>query len=176
VDRRDPEAMKACYHPGARDTHWLFNGDASDFADYMLRALRGAEMTRHSVSCPIVEVKGDRAFSEARISILHRVRLRAGSFIDQHVVGRYLCLWQCREDTWKITYLHLVVDAAKDMIVPDTMGARVADSLGRPFPDDPVYAGFDVEQLRPEAYAGPEDYWARSLSGAFETRTRAQAP
>jgi hypothetical protein len=66
-------------------------------------------------------------FSQARISVLHRLRLRAATFVDQHVLGRYLCLWQCRDDTWKITYLHLVVDAAKDTIVDSEKGSAAIE-------------------------------------------------
>lgn len=159
ADRLDAELMQSCYHEDARDTHHFFNGGGRDFADYVIgEVLPRAVMSEHVVSNPIIELDGDRAFSECRWNVLHRLPFRDGTLLDQLIHGRYLDIFERRDGVWRISYRHVVVDAYRDIEVPDV--PFPPEMLGKHGTDDQVYCGLALEELRPEPHRD-EDFWAQ---------------
>jgi ketosteroid isomerase-like protein len=165
VDRLDLALLKSCYHEDAYDAHWFFNGNAHDFADYVIgEVLPGCVASEHAISNPIIELDGDRAFCESRVTVLHRLALGdRPEQLDQVWHCRYVDLFERRGGEWRISYRHVVADGGREFEVPDLLSLQPPDALGRHGSDDAVYARFDLERLRP----GPErfdDFWAPFLA------------
>ena len=89
VDRGDAALMKSCYHEDGTDDHGFFVGRGWDFADYVLPILAQLERSIHSLSNPIISVRGNKAHVETQWSVIHRLR-RWGKFTDMWHQGRYL--------------------------------------------------------------------------------------
>jgi 3-phenylpropionate/cinnamic acid dioxygenase small subunit len=114
VDRGDLELMKSCYHPDARDDHGFFSGLAWDFADYVLPILAQLELSIHSLSNPLIELSGSKAYVETHWSVIHRLK-RSGKFTDLWHQGRYLDEFELRSGQWKILSRVCVVDAERSV-------------------------------------------------------------
>ena len=56
ADRCDLELFKSCYHPDATDCHWFYNGNADDFADWVIPVLRDCDNSQHSITNPLIEL------------------------------------------------------------------------------------------------------------------------
>src|ERR671913_2394475 len=104
ADRADAELFKSCYHPDAIDCHWFWNGNAHEFADWVMPLLRQLPNSQHSITNPVIELDGDRAFVESQWYVLHRVPLDEERFVDQQVEGRYLDVFERRGGAWKILH------------------------------------------------------------------------
>jgi SnoaL-like domain len=55
VDRSDRALLKTCYHPDAIDVHWIFNGNAMQFADYIIPQIGASRSVRHCISNPMTD-------------------------------------------------------------------------------------------------------------------------
>lgn len=164
VDRLDVELLKSCYWPEAYDTHWWHNATGHEFAEHVVGdVLTNAFASEHSLSNPMIDLDGTHAFVETRCLVLHRLRLNDGEFLDQQAHARYLDLFEKREGEWKLIYRHVVVDADRESRNPNLYKIRDSRAIGRHGTDDPVYAGFGIDQLRPEEFSTP-DYWGPYLS------------
>nr|WP_170949073.1 nuclear transport factor 2 family protein [Rhodococcus sp. 06-621-2] len=156
VDRLDAELLKSCYHDDANDTHWFANGPAHPFSDWVVaEVLPHAHTTVHSLTNPIIELRGERAFVESHVHVLHEMAIPGADpdtpHMHQLVECRYLDIFERRDRQWKIHYRHVVVDNCVEFMVPVyPTGRRPAAALGRRNKDDAVYAEFDLEKLRPE--------------------------
>jgi len=177
ADRLDVELLKSCYHPDAYDTHWFFNGNAHDFADYVIgEVLPDALGSEHAISNPLIEIDGDRAFCESRVTVLHRLALgNRAEQLDQIWHCRYLDVFERRDGEWKILYRHVVADGGREFEVPDLLSLQPQEALGKHGPDDPVFARFDLERLRPEP-SRFADFWAPFLALHGVTDGAAVAP
>src|SRR5262249_28614389 len=83
ADRGDAELLKSCYHPDATDCHWFYNGNAHAFADWVIALLRQIPNSQHSITNPIIELEGDRAFVECQWYVIHRIPLDGERLVDQ---------------------------------------------------------------------------------------------
>ena len=154
VDRLDAELLKSCYHEDAYDTHWFANGPAQDFAEWVVaECLPAAHTTVHSITNPIVELDGDRAFVESHVHVLHEMAAPGEDpdkpYVHQLVECRYVDLFDKRDGEWKISYRHVVVDNMVDFRVPVYPAGGPPESTGKRAKEDPVYTGFELEKLRP---------------------------
>ena len=59
ADRGDIDLFKSCYWPDATDCHWFWNGNAHEFADYVIPLLREIPNSQHSITNPIIEIALD---------------------------------------------------------------------------------------------------------------------
>src|SRR5918994_4808595 len=66
ADRVDIELFKSCYWPDAYDAHRFWNGNAHEFADWVIPMLTQLHSSQHSITNPIIELAGDRAFVESQ--------------------------------------------------------------------------------------------------------------
>jgi len=64
ADRGDLALLKSCYHPDSLDDHGFFKGSGWDFADYVLTVLSEIELSIHSISNPLIELHGKKAYVE----------------------------------------------------------------------------------------------------------------
>jgi ketosteroid isomerase-like protein len=163
VDRCDVEMMKSCYHPDSFDTHWFYNGPGHGFCEYVIPVLQAAEASEHLVANTMIELDGDRAFVESRWNVLHRIPLQPGQELAQLGHGRYLDIFERREGEWKIRYRHVAIDGFREFELPHAEAMMPPALLGKQDRTDPVYLGFDLEQLRGEP-TETEDFWGPFLA------------
>lgn len=93
-------ALKALYAPGATMQTTWFDGPATDFVDHTARLAAGPARAQHYIGTPCIDVNGERALAQTRITILVRGPLEGvdvdatcyGWFIDRMVKlqGRWL--------------------------------------------------------------------------------------
>lgn len=132
VDRCDLELLKSVYHDDATDAHGSFDGNAHEFAEFLIPRLR--EHTSygiHHVTNELIEVDGDRAIAESYLLGYHRVpggraavaqffgvayadRAEAEGTLDaehEYVTGgRYLDKLVKREGVWRIWRRRITVE------------------------------------------------------------------
>jgi hypothetical protein len=171
VDRCDLELLKSCYWPDSYDDHGrLFAGNGQEFCEVVVPALRQVESTTHSITNFLIEVDGDRAFSECQWSIIHRFR-EPECILDWQHQGRYLNILERRHGEWKISIHRIVKDSDRLHITRDLADASEAAGLpaargaastqwGARYPDDLSYKKFalgDGVPMRPAADA--TTYW-----------------
>jgi hypothetical protein len=155
VDRGDIELLKSCYHPDGRDDHGFFSGRGWDFADYVMPILAQLELSIHSLSNPLIELDGERAWVETHWSVIHRLK-RSGKLTDIWDQGRYLDEFERRDGAWKILKRVAVMDAERwsDTVnfldlVPDDDPHKV--HTGRRGSGDPVHRRRELgELIRPD--------------------------
>lgn len=147
ADRCDLELFKSCYHPDATDCHWFYNGNAHDFADYVIPLLSECDNSQHSITNPLIDLDLDngRAFVECQWYVLHHIPFGEGRYIDQQVEGRYLDVFERRDGEWLILHRQTVVEAFREFVVDDFVAGRgYSDdhpAVGRRAPADAVYRG-----------------------------------
>ncbi len=108
IDRGDVELAKSAYHPDATDNHGgPFNGNAHEVMEKIAMALASAEYFRHQVTNSVIEVEGDRAFVESHHFSL---TIPKDSDVEEHVYGRYLDVFECRDGEWKVLRREVTVD------------------------------------------------------------------
>ncbi len=163
VDRGDIELLKSCYHPDGRDDHGFFSGRGWDFADYVIPILAQLELSIHSLSNPLIELEGERAWVETHWSVIHRLK-RSGKLTDIWDQGRYLDEFERRNGAWKILKRVVVMDAERwsdtvsflDMI-PDDDPHKV--HTGRRGDGDPVHRRHELGALIRSDFRLP-DLWS----------------
>jgi len=124
IDRTDMELLKSVYHPDGTDDHGYFSGNAHDFADYIIPALRETILDgMHTVTHCTIDLDGDFATSESYYWAYQRVpggyeRVRdffGPAYADEHRAhgmidgahdyycgGRYIDLFERRGGVWRI--------------------------------------------------------------------------
>jgi hypothetical protein len=99
VDRRDPDILRSCYWPGARDDHGVYRGDAEGFVTWVIGAVAQMGFMQHTVSnFRLFGVRDDTATSE---TYYHMRCVGADGELAQ-VFGRYLDRWDRRDGRWRI--------------------------------------------------------------------------
>ncbi|MFE0026788.1 nuclear transport factor 2 family protein [Amycolatopsis sp. NPDC059021] len=145
ADRCDLALFKSCYWPDGTDVHWFFNGNAHEFADYVIPLLAEISNSQHSISNPIIDLHGDRAFVECQWYVVHHIPLEDGTdrYIDQQSEGRYLDVFENRGGEWRILHRQVVIEATREFVVPNAYpGVPVEFPLfSRRAPHDLVYQG-----------------------------------
>ena len=134
VDRRDWEALRACYHPGALDHHTGYDGDADGFVDFVMKVMPENLVTQHLVGQQFVEVDGDVARSEAYAINTHR---HIGEPDQDYTSGcRYVDRMERRNGEWRIAERFAVRDWTRsdanrfyDTDIPGPKGTRDRDDL-----------------------------------------------
>lgn len=110
VDRMDLELVTACYHPDAVETHGGFTGDPEAYAGWLRRILSRYAGTSHLVANQLIELEGDRAWSET-----YGVARHWGEPPDDYRVNftsgfRFLDRFERRDGRWKVAERTAVLD------------------------------------------------------------------
>lgn len=148
ADRCDLELFKSCYWPDGTDLHWFFNGNAHKFADYVIPLLAEIANSQHSITNPIIDLRGDRAFVECQWYVVHHIPVVEGDaerFIDQQMEGRYLDVFERRDGVWRILHRQVVVESGREFIATPLMPLPEGHpALGQRAPLDAVFQGFEL--------------------------------
>lgn len=124
IDRLDLELLKSVYHPDATDAHGSFDGNAHEFAEFMIARISAITTYGfHTITNSIIDIDGDQAVSESSYYGYHRVpgglkaisayfgesyaadAQRDGTIDQEHEYicgGRYLDRFERREGVWRI--------------------------------------------------------------------------
>ncbi len=145
IDRMDRDLVRACYHPGARDSHGTFEGGVEEFLDWVWRVLSRYTATMHYVANQLVELHPDdpaRARSEAYGVAVHRTEggdakgnLTTGfRFVDD-------VAWRA-DGGWRIVRRRAVTEWVTVTRTEDRWPIPVGMLVGRRDRTDPVYDGW----------------------------------
>lgn len=163
IDRCDIELLKTVYHDDATDAHGSFDGNAHEFAEFMVPRLKAqTSYGIHHVTNELVEIDGDRAISESYMFGYHRVPggresveaffgadyadrvADEGALDGEHEYftgGRYLDKLVKRDGIWRIWRRQITVEwnscRPSEMLL--TGGRANYDIPGSRDADDPSY-------------------------------------
>ena len=130
LDRADVEMMKTVYWPDGTDEHGVFNGNAAEFAEFIVREIQNwFEVTMHGLMNVHMEIDGDVARTETYLFAYHKVRAEKaleifgarymtmfpGHGLDArhhhfYFGGRYLDRFERRNGEWRIAKRQVVMD------------------------------------------------------------------
>ena len=126
IDRLDLELLKSVYHSDGIDDHGSFNGNAHEFADFIIKNLADVLIDgMHTVTHSVIEIEGDFATSESYYIAIQRcyggmekvAPFFGGRYAKQRqddatidkpqdyfCGGRYLDVFEKRDGVWKIRH------------------------------------------------------------------------
>ncbi|MEP6546336.1 MAG: nuclear transport factor 2 family protein [Gammaproteobacteria bacterium] len=110
IDRCDKELLRTVYWPDALEDHGIFNGNALEFAEFIVPLLSGMKSTMHQISNVLIELHGTHAAVETYVVAYHAVPAADGSMADLVVGGRYLDKFERRGGAWRIAHRTFVMD------------------------------------------------------------------
>jgi hypothetical protein len=122
IDRCDESLIAGAFWPDASDDHGIFKGTAKDFVPWVLATLRGMEGTQHAICNQLVELAGERAFSESYFIAYHR--LVGSQERDMFAAGRYLDRFEKRGGEWRIAHRQTVYDWTSTQLASDESWRR----------------------------------------------------
>ena len=120
LDRCDETLIRAVFQPDATDDHGQFKGDVDAFVAWVMPVLATMERTQHVIANVLVEVAGDRAWSESYFVAYHDMTDKDGQPIRMTVAGRYLDRFECRRGDWRIAHRTFVSDWSASEARSDT--------------------------------------------------------
>jgi hypothetical protein len=164
IDRCDMELLKSIYHPDGTDDHGSFSGNAMEFAEFIIPALRaGITDGMHTVTHCTIDVDGDFATSESYYWAYQRAhggeeavtaffgpdyaaRCKAEGTLDAchdyYCGGRYIDLFERRGGEWKILRRKITNewnDIRPSTRITDQGGVAAFNLPGSRDRTDPVY-------------------------------------
>ncbi len=132
IDRCDLELLRSVYWPDGIDDHGTFSGNAMEFAEVVIPALRANfEVTMHAITNVHMEVAGDAAACECYVIAYHKFRgdhdktdqifgsryAAQSGWPDAAIMpqqfffgGRYLDRFERRGSEWRIIQRTVVMD------------------------------------------------------------------
>jgi hypothetical protein len=148
MDRCDAELGKEVFHSDAKVDYGaqMYQGSGYGFVDNALSAHTGMFLSHsHQHGNILIEVDGDRAYSETYGHVTLRRRDENGQLIDNRNFGRYLDIWEKRDGKWKIAERAYLTDY--DDTGPAT--GAIFETAGKRDPSDPSYRLFRERKLLP---------------------------
>lgn len=138
VDRRQMDAVRACYHPDATDDHGAYKGGVDGFIEHAAAGLARYERTMHFTGNVIVELLDEtHARSEAYTIAFHRLGPRKDRPARDHIVGfRYVDDFEKRNGEWRIARRVCVFDWTRTDPVPAGWDFTTGFLRGRPDGED----------------------------------------
>ena len=147
VDRMDLALTRACWHAdGTADYQGMFTGDADALLEWMWKLHARMETHSHQITTAHVELAGDRAASEAYVTVA--LRSKGGGTPARDILsrGRYVDRWSRRAGRWAIDHRIYLNDWTTFAAVPTEPTMAIT---GRRDAGDASYAAF--AELRPRA-------------------------
>lgn len=120
VDRRDYDAVAACYWPDATDRHATFDGDAVAYVAWLREVLPAIAVSTHQFTNVLIDVESaTSARSETYCSnvLVHPGRDAEGR--ERHTTAhlRYLDRYERRGGEWRVLAREVVTDWSRDDLV-----------------------------------------------------------
>ncbi len=149
IDRADEAALRSTYWEDATDSHGAYNGSASGFIDWAMKALPTIDRGVHQIHNVLIAFRRGGAVVESYFSALQRQPGPEGRLVQWHMAGRYVDWFEKRGGEWRVAERTVVYDWVEETPLPpgsedERFGAR--RPIGGRWPDDPVY---DLLKARP---------------------------
>ncbi len=145
MDRRDEGLAAAVWHPDGQADYGpdIFQGTGAGFATWVTNVHAGLDRHSHQITNVLVEVAGDRAVSEAYVTVVLRGLSDSEGGVSQITTrGRYLDQWEQRDGRWAVTHRQFVDDiTGYEQLSAAEAGAR--NEVGSRDRHDPSYALFN---------------------------------
>ena len=145
VDRRDWDAVRACFHSDAIDQHGEFTGTPLEFIEWVRKRHANVPFSMHFVGNCLIEFMDDRRavvetyFIAMQRREVHSTNPQDGAHgTDHEVFGRYCDLFEKREDVWRIAARKVVYDSTRTQPSSDHLRQRLG-VIGTRDASDPVF-------------------------------------
>lgn len=110
VDRLDANVMRSAYWPDATDNHGTFNGNAWEFVEHCMVSHRRWRATSHIIMNHAIELAQDGQYATGEVYNVTYLFQPDGAVDTWH--GRYLDLYERRDDEWRISKRTCVHEAS----------------------------------------------------------------
>lgn len=112
IDRCDIEVLQSAYWPDATDTHGTFNGNAWEFAEYIVANMRsGLKRSMQKIGNAYIELDPDGEHARGETYVLAYLQADGPDGLqDRIVAGRYLDRFERRGGEWRILDRLYVLD------------------------------------------------------------------
>jgi hypothetical protein len=135
-DRRNAEAIRACYWPDSTSDYGVFAGTFDEYLAWVVPGSPAIPVTQHVLGQSVIEIHGEAAHVETQVLSYHRVVMGEAER-DTIVGGRYLDRIEKRGGEWRIAQRTMLYDWFQDFGVSVDWSAGV---MGLPF-SAPHYSG-----------------------------------
>ena len=130
-DTADWERLRSTWHPDGTMVATWFAGPAEDFVDASRRAFEAGGRAFHTLGGTSVEVAGERALAQTRMSINVRAML-GDAEVDVVCHGRFVDFFELRDGAWKIVHRRVVYEKDRlDPVIPSSVVKLESDQLGK---------------------------------------------
>ena len=137
VDRMDLPLARSCWHgDGTADYRGMFEGSADALLEWMWKLHEQMETHSHQITNVLIELAGERAASEAYVTVVLRTRAGRTPARDIGSRGRYVDRWSRRDGRWAIDHRIYLNDWTRSLPVE---GAPDVPFTGRRDRDDASY-------------------------------------
>lgn len=109
-DRVDEDMLRSVYWPDAHDDHMEFSGNTGEFVAYCVPILTAMRFNMHKLGNVLIVIDGNRAEVESYFQGYHSVPDESGARRDVFAGGRYLDLFEKRDDEWRILKRFVTVE------------------------------------------------------------------
>lgn len=110
MDRMDIELGLSVFHSDApADYGAIYQGDGYGFVRFAYDSHAKMISHQHQLGNLLIRVDGDKAWSEAYVTIAFRLRDATGQLLAMETRGRYIDHWEKRDGRWAISdrrYIH----------------------------------------------------------------------
>ncbi len=145
VDRRDWDALRACFQEDATDEHGEFAGGPGQFIDWVSNRHANVPFSMHFLGNCLIEFLDDRsAVAETYFVAIQRREAHStaedkNGSTDLEVFGRYCDRFENRDGAWRIAKRKVVYDSTRNQPSSNHLRALVG-VIGRRDLDDPLFA------------------------------------
>jgi hypothetical protein len=139
LDRMDRALASSIWHPGGTaDYGDLYEGTGEGFIEWVWGVHAPLTGHSHQITNRLISVGGDRAVSEAYVTVALRAVTPEGAVWDSISRGRYLDRLSAVDGRWAIDHRQYVHDVGPTTVI-GTEADRLPSSTTRNL-DDPSYA------------------------------------
>lgn len=114
------DQLRSTWHEDGRMRATWFRGAADDFVAASRRGFENGVLVHHFLGGTLVDVSGDRAVAQTKMTISQRLDL-AGVEIDVTCVGRFYDFFERRDVGWRLVLRDPIYEKDRiDPVAPDT--------------------------------------------------------
>jgi hypothetical protein len=142
IDRADEAALRSSYWEDATDCHGAYNGSATGFIDWALKALPGFERSIHQITNVLIAFQPGGAAVESQFTAYQRAPNGQGTMQQFFLMGRYADWFEKRGSEWRVMRRTVIYDWVEEQPLPAESEAErfgVRKPIGGKKPDDAVY-------------------------------------
>lgn len=113
-DRRDAALITASYWPDSVTDYGVFKGSFDEYLAWVVPGAEAITNTQHHIGQSHIELDGDTAKVETQVISYHRIDFGHNDEHDVVIGGRYLDVFEKRDDDWRIASRMMLYDWYQD--------------------------------------------------------------